>query len=120
MDVSRKVDGQVQVDYTQVKAAFERNYACMGILCSDVGGIFDSQQNIYKDGAAPCRDSFVNRISENQKRVALAVSLSIGGLMIVAILVVIITRSSQKKAKTELPSIDGSQPTLPSEGAVLS
>uniref|UniRef100_A0A7S4JUU1 Uncharacterized protein n=1 Tax=Odontella aurita TaxID=265563 RepID=A0A7S4JUU1_9STRA len=41
--------------YGEVKAAFERNYDCMGITCEDVGGLFDEFAGGYFQGAEPCR-----------------------------------------------------------------
>jgi hypothetical protein len=44
-------------DFSAVRAAFERNYACMGIRCEDVGGYYDSPNSKYREGAAPCGSS---------------------------------------------------------------
>merc|ERR1712066_19915 len=40
--------------WASVKAAFENNYACMGITCAEVGGIYASGS--YKSGAEPFID----------------------------------------------------------------
>jgi hypothetical protein len=45
--------GQTTTDFAAVKAAFERNYACMGITCADVGGYVDDDGN-YREGAEAC------------------------------------------------------------------
>jgi hypothetical protein len=42
--------------FTKIKKAFEKNYKCMGILCSDVGGIIDPVTNTYKKNTKPCID----------------------------------------------------------------
>lgn len=39
--------------FSAVKAAFERNYDCMGISSKDVGGLFDSLNGNYMQSAAP-------------------------------------------------------------------
>ena len=44
------------IDYLEVKDAFERNYGCMGITCNDVGGLYDDANMMYYVGAAPCGD----------------------------------------------------------------
>mmetsp|Transcript_27300 Transcript_27300/g.63391 ORF Transcript_27300/g.63391 Transcript_27300/m.63391 type:complete len:653 (+) Transcript_27300:846-2804(+) len=44
-------------DFAAVKGAFERNYDCMGIKCSDVGGYYDGANSEYYAGADPCVDS---------------------------------------------------------------
>jgi len=41
-----------KVVFSDVKAAFENNYDCMGIACEDVGGIWTV--NGYSDHAKPC------------------------------------------------------------------
>ena len=38
--------------FTDVKAAFERNYACLGIKCADVGGLWTGSE--YYPDADPC------------------------------------------------------------------
>jgi hypothetical protein len=45
--------GQTTTDFAAVKAAFERNYECMGITCADVGGYVDDDGN-YREGAEAC------------------------------------------------------------------
>jgi hypothetical protein len=40
--------------FKEVKAAFEKNYACMGITCADVGGIIDVVTGKYKSTTKPC------------------------------------------------------------------
>jgi hypothetical protein len=48
-----QVGSQPQNDgFKHVKEAFERNYNCMGILCSDVGGLW--KVDGYAPGASPC------------------------------------------------------------------
>ena len=44
-------------NFEAVKEAFERNYACMGIRCEDVGGLYDSVNMKYFEGADPCGSS---------------------------------------------------------------
>jgi hypothetical protein len=43
-------------NFDNVKAAFERNYACMGISCADIGGLINSSTGDYYEDAAPCDD----------------------------------------------------------------
>merc|ERR1719198_1104958 len=48
--------------FTDVKAAFERNYPCLGITCADVGGLAlavdqATGQVTYNDDAEPCVES---------------------------------------------------------------
>jgi hypothetical protein len=46
--------GATSTSFATVKLAFERNYACMGITCKEVGGLFDGAAGNYYSGAAPC------------------------------------------------------------------
>lgn len=52
------------VGFKEIKEAFERNYDCpeMDILCSQVGGIFDSEKFEYMKDAEPCKDKPVVNI----------------------------------------------------------
>jgi hypothetical protein len=54
LKAGRTSDGDAQ--FTEVKAAFERNYACLGITCADVGGLVVAANEYYPD-AAPCVES---------------------------------------------------------------
>eukprot|EP00310_Coccolithus_braarudii_P022100 CAMPEP_0183356368 /NCGR_PEP_ID=MMETSP0164_2-20130417/44156_1 /TAXON_ID=221442 /ORGANISM="Coccolithus pelagicus ssp braarudi, Strain PLY182g" /LENGTH=84 /DNA_ID=CAMNT_0025529763 /DNA_START=16 /DNA_END=266 /DNA_ORIENTATION=- len=42
--------------WSAVKAAFEDNYDCLGVACSDIGGIWSSTQGKYYANAEPCAD----------------------------------------------------------------
>jgi hypothetical protein len=50
----RKSGGDAQ--FTDVKEAFERNYACLGITCADVGGLVVAANEYFPD-ADPCVES---------------------------------------------------------------
>jgi hypothetical protein len=50
-------------DFKAVKEAFERNYACMNIRCGDVGGVYDSANSQYYEGAEPCGSSSASAIT---------------------------------------------------------
>jgi hypothetical protein len=41
-------------NFAKVKAAFERNYQCMGITCDLVGGIVNVSSGEFLEGAEPC------------------------------------------------------------------
>jgi len=45
--------GSLGTDFLAVKAAFERNYNCMGISANDVGGLFDTASGDYFAKASP-------------------------------------------------------------------
>ena len=46
-----------EVDYVAVKKAFENNYDCMNIDCSDIGGLWDEEVGGYFPLAGPCTSS---------------------------------------------------------------
>jgi hypothetical protein len=75
-------------DFAAVKSAFENNYRCMGITCSDVGGLYENGQ--YFEGAAPCGGSD----SSGGSNVGLAVGLSIGGVILVLLIFFIVKKRS--------------------------
>lgn len=68
-----RVGNSAPVNFAAVKRAFERNYACMGITCSDVGGLYDGAD--YFTNAAPCGRS---SSSSSDVNVGVAVGVSIG------------------------------------------
>ena len=40
--------------FADVKNALERSYACMGIVCKDIGGVWNHTLQGYESGASPC------------------------------------------------------------------
>jgi hypothetical protein len=63
-------------DFKAVKKAFEKNYACLGITCQDVGGLWNSADEVYFEGANPCGSG-----SGSSSKVGVAVGSSVGGLV---------------------------------------
>jgi len=54
------IDGDMNVSedgFKTVKEAFERNYACMGVGCTDIGGHLDDQTDDYLTDFGPCTDN---------------------------------------------------------------
>eukprot|EP00415_Alexandrium_ostenfeldii_P000023 UN0023 len=49
--------GASSTSFAAVKAAFENNYACMGITCEEVGGLWFGAESRYYSGAEPCSSS---------------------------------------------------------------
>jgi len=72
-------------NYNAVKAAFERNYYCMGITCKAVGGIW--KDGAYSPHAAPCQDAQkVKKSAERPFRISLSaivagIACILGGLL---------------------------------------
>jgi len=51
-----------KIDFPAIKAAFERNYECMGLTCEEVGGIYKKVEEEYYADTKPC--NFVETASE--------------------------------------------------------
>jgi hypothetical protein len=49
--------GLFDSDYPAVRAALERNYVCLGITCSQIGGLYEKSMGGYLGKAAPCSDA---------------------------------------------------------------
>ena len=102
----RKTD---KPDFKAVKEAFERNYDCMNIKCEEVGGLYDPVKGDYFPDAKPCGSSKRGRrsrsesggLDDNQK---LAIGLSVGGIVVMAIIVYLTGCCGPKAASPEMSS----------------
>lgn len=91
------------LDYLEVKNAFERNYGCMGITCTDVGGFYDKANNMWYVGAAPCGQE-----NKHSTPNVAAIVGSIFGVLAFGLIVLFIKRR-RSKGDVEFKSDD--QPT---------
>jgi hypothetical protein len=82
-------------DFAGVKNAFESNYQCMGVTCADIGGLYDDANGKYFDGAGPCGSSS----SGGGANTGLAVGLSIGGVVVLALLFMMVKRQNKSGAE---------------------
>ena len=82
------------VDFASVKNAFERNYKCLKVKCSQIGGIHDINTGNYKPGTEPCNDLTVG-LSEQQRNWALALGITFGTVLVIAILVCVIGKTER-------------------------
>jgi hypothetical protein len=57
-------------DFALVKKTLEKHYACLGITCKDVGGLWDAVSHDYFEGAEPCHfdDVVVKETKSNRGR----------------------------------------------------
>lgn len=58
LGIDSNQDLDKEVNYVALKAAFERNYECMGVTCEGVGGIWEDGK--YLEHAAPCHQAKVD------------------------------------------------------------
>lgn len=88
-----KASNESNVDFQAVKSAFERNYPCMNIRCTDVGGIFDPTLGKYVHNGQPCEDSS----SPDKKDNAVSVGIAVGGVAIVGFVFLMVKFVMKKK-----------------------
>ena len=78
----------------------ERNYECLGITCTDVGGIWDDASGVYISGAEPCKDgskprrpprsSSGDKINEEERDAENALGVTFVGITVALILIFVI------------------------------
>ena len=100
--------GAFSTNFNDVKAAFENNYKCLGIICDDIGGLWNDATGDYYVDAEPCRD----RMSvANRKTSPLALGLGIGGAA-VAVVALLFVGYMIKREKTGKPLFEGEAKTM--------
>jgi hypothetical protein len=89
-----RVGNAAPVDFSAVKRAFEHNYGCMGVTCSDIGGLHDGKD--YFPKAEPCGLS-------NGVNVGAAVGISLAVIAVLALVggLLFMRRSSQVEFKSD-------------------
>ena len=91
-----------ETNFVAVKKAFERNYDCMGIKCSDVGGIWDDVESKYLDKAAPCGTNTPSttyvKESDDTNNSGLVIGLSVGGALLAALVAILSFFCSERRA----------------------
>ncbi len=98
-------------DFKQVKSAFEQSYQCLGITCADVGGVWDTFGNQYRDGAKPCTGNVISsnvKETNDSRNTGLVLGLTLGGASCVLLIVMLSSFLGRKAAP--IPAI-----TPPSE-----
>jgi hypothetical protein len=103
--------GKAGTDFAAVKEAFKRNYPCIGIACSDVGGIFDDANAVYLSGAEPCG---VDQVDQNGCKGTwlLVVGLSVTGVGVLVLLVLIVNSCTGSNGKVHTPNTESEQRNL--------
>ena len=98
-----KMGNSGDVDFPTIKAAFERNYECLGVTCGDVGGLFNTATGEYEIDASPCGRK--NSSSSNSDvNVGLAVGLPIGILCGLILSYWLYRRCGSKNSEVEFKS----------------
>merc|ERR1719464_607896 len=98
--------GAATTSFSDVKRAFENNYACMNITCEEVGGLWFLAANKYYDGAKPCPSSVpavvVTRdvVSEEEVVPAWAIAvIAILGVLVIMVAVGLVILLMRKPAR---------------------
>ena len=94
-----------ETDFAVVKRAFEKNYACLAVTCSEVGGYWAAEKKQYHEDADPCTFDAQESVDDNKKKKtgwAVAVPL----VVIIAVLCLVKRWKSKKKKKRDRGSQD--------------
>ena len=75
--------GSSTPSFADVKAAFERNYQCLGISCADVGGYYDATNSAYLENAQSCVPA---EPQSNTSAIVLGVLFGVIVLVLIALL----------------------------------
>lgn len=90
------------VNFLEVKHALERNYKCLNIKCAEVGGVYDDVLLEYKTHAHPCGFvSLASGMTKEQQQTAMAIGFSLAGLLVIAIVVCIVSRVSERNIQAQ-------------------
>lgn len=96
--------GSAKPDFVAVKQALERNYRCMKISCSDVGGYYNFDAEEYYENAAPCTFAAANPSpsipGENNTGKTVAVVLIVIGA--IGVISAYFLMARRKKAMSEI------------------
>ena len=52
--ITNNMETTAKTNFALVKSTFERQYTCLGVKCSDVGGYWDQSRSAYHEGAEMC------------------------------------------------------------------
>jgi hypothetical protein len=108
-------------DFSAVKGAFERQYSCLGVKCSDIGGYWDQSKKEYYDGAGMCNFDVVTEAStpKENKGIQWGIIASLAVLLVISLYMYQRrrkTKSKQKKNKARESDIDFSDSSDDSDG----
>lgn len=92
-----RVQGDSRVDYIEVKRAFEKVYSCLNVTCAQVGGTWSLFTNSYSEEGGPCVEVFGQPVDDDQMALAVGLGVGLGLLAVLAVLVCLIRRSTEKQ-----------------------
>lgn len=87
-------------NFALVKETLEKHYACLGITCNDVGGLWDAKSHNYFEGAGPCHfDDIVEEEDKSNRGKVLGFAI---GLPLLLALAVMYFMNHQRQARLRL------------------
>ena len=105
--------GHLTTNFKSIKNAFETSYQCLGIICSEVGGIWDENTKKYTVGFKPCRgngEASNLKTTDESRNSKLALGLAFGGAACVFLIVFLSSFLGKKAAPV---------PSIPSPSEIL-
>lgn len=95
-------------DFALVKKTLEKHYACLGITCKDVGGLWDATSHSYFEGAEPCHfDDVVEKETKSNRGTFLGLIIGLPLFVVLVAMYVMrlrrLARLRRKKQRMENP-----------------
>jgi len=86
-------------DFTMVKRAFEKHFACLAVTCSDIGGYWAADKNQYHEGADPCTFDLNDGDNDEHGKKTIGWAVAVPLFVIIAAYCFVKRRHSRKKKK---------------------
>jgi hypothetical protein len=106
--------GSPAADFAAVKQAFERNYGCMGISCSDVGGLYDETTSSYYSGTGPCAgESSSSSSSSSSNSNAVTIGVTVGVIAAIGLVLGFCYYKNRKSTEIDTKFSSGASGSAP-------
>eukprot|EP00569_Conticribra_weissflogii_P009444 CAMPEP_0171358864 /NCGR_PEP_ID=MMETSP0879-20121228/261_1 /TAXON_ID=67004 /ORGANISM="Thalassiosira weissflogii, Strain CCMP1336" /LENGTH=553 /DNA_ID=CAMNT_0011864979 /DNA_START=241 /DNA_END=1902 /DNA_ORIENTATION=- len=94
--------GASSTDSAAVKSAFESVYPALGIICGEMGGLWNEAEKSYYSGMEPCQDVLTREtetVVKNNNTLAIALGCTFGALFAVAAAFILYIRKREKRGE---------------------
>lgn len=88
-------------EFSIVKSAFERHYACLAVKCHDIGGYWDKTKKRYHNGAEPCTFDVAEDDNSSDEKVTKrrwVISGTVIAMIVACLFFVLRRKTSRRKA----------------------